>query len=184
MVSDAVPKFASCRSGMLALLGVGHAYLLSGARPRATPRRCSVVAADAACDVIVVGAGVPKRGMGWYHAKQILEGDAPSAALSAVVEPWFLGPGADSAAGATFAAWAEATQLSGVLFCRDVKEVPPPDGPRYVDCGSNHRLADQPTLRLTSRPAHPATHASEHGPTVEQHGAHLWAQCMHYVCTM
>ena len=27
-----------------------------------------------------------------------------------------------------------------------------------AECGSNHRLADQPTLLLTSRPAHPATH--------------------------
>ena len=50
------------------------------------------------CDVILVGCGVPKRGMGWYHAKQMLEGQVPSAKLSAIVEPFFLGPGAGKAA--------------------------------------------------------------------------------------
>ena len=29
------------------------------------------------CDVVLVGCGVPKRGMGWYHAKQMLDGDTP-----------------------------------------------------------------------------------------------------------
>jgi len=54
---------------------------------------------DAACDVILIGCGVPKRGMGWYHAKQLLDGDVPSARLTTVVEPWFLGQGADSPPG-------------------------------------------------------------------------------------
>ena len=130
---------------MLALLGAGHAsYLLSSARPSATPRRCSIVAAEATCDVICVGAGVPKRGMGWYHAKQILDGDTPSASLSAVVEPWFLGPGADSPPGATFAAWAAETGASGVAFCESVADVPKPDGPRMALISG--RTADNPRL--------------------------------------
>jgi hypothetical protein len=49
--------------------------------------------------VILIGCGVPKRGMGWYHAKQLLDGDVPSAHLTTVVEPWFLGQGADSPPG-------------------------------------------------------------------------------------
>eukprot|EP00965_Chrysotila_dentata_P109543 3620777-Pleurochrysis_carterae.AAC.2 len=51
------------------------------------------------CDVWLIGCGVPKRGMGWYHAKQILEGDVPTATLTAVVEPWFLGGGKESPPG-------------------------------------------------------------------------------------
>jgi len=130
---------------MLALLGAGHtSYLLSAARPSATSRRCSIVAAEATCDVICVGAGVPKRGMGWYHAKQILDGDTPSASLSAVVEPWFLGPGADSPPGATFAAWAAETGASGVAFCESVADVPKPDGPRMALISG--RTADNPRL--------------------------------------
>ena len=42
----------------------------------------------------VVGCGMPLRGMGWYHAVQMLGGECPSAKLCHIVEPWFLGPGA------------------------------------------------------------------------------------------
>ena len=45
------------------------------------------------------------RGMGWYHAKQILDGDVPSATLTDIVEPWFLGGGKDGPGGAEFAAF-------------------------------------------------------------------------------
>ena len=131
---------------MLALLVAGHAsFLLSPARPSAASRRSSsIVAAEATCDVICVGAGVPKRGMGWYHAKQMLDGDTPSASLSAVVEPWFLGPGADSPPGATFAAWAAETGPKGVAFCKSVADVPKPDGPRMALISG--RTADNPRL--------------------------------------
>ena len=44
-------------------------------------------------EVVLVGCGVPKRGMGWYHAVQMLNGNCPSAKLSFIVEPWFLGAG-------------------------------------------------------------------------------------------
>lgn len=43
--------------------------------------------------VVLVGCGAPSRGMGWYHAVQMLKGKCPSAVLSYVVEPWFLGAG-------------------------------------------------------------------------------------------
>ena len=45
------------------------------------------------CEVVLVGCGVPLRGMGWYHSTQLLKGKCPSAKLCHVVEPWFLGPG-------------------------------------------------------------------------------------------
>ena len=45
--------------------------------------------------------------MGWYHGKQMLEGMCPSAKLTTIVEPYFLGPGADSPPGKTFNAWAD-----------------------------------------------------------------------------
>ncbi|KAJ8609951.1 hypothetical protein CTAYLR_008080 [Chrysophaeum taylorii] len=40
--------------------------------------------------------------MGWFHALQVVEGVCPSARLSDVVEPWFLGGGKASAGGTTF----------------------------------------------------------------------------------
>ena len=76
------------------------------------------------CDVVLVGCGVPKRGMGWYHAKQMLEGDVPSACLTTVVEPYFLGPGAESPPGVAFNAWAkEMEETYGTKFCKDVSEI-------------------------------------------------------------
>ena len=69
---SASPAFA-----MLTALLLGPAYVLSPMRPSGTSSRCRIVAAEATCDVMVVGAGVPKRGMGRYHAKQILDGDTP-----------------------------------------------------------------------------------------------------------
>ena len=47
----------------------------------------------AQAEVVLVGCGCPLRGMGWYHAVQMLGGECPSARLGHVVEPWFLGPG-------------------------------------------------------------------------------------------
>jgi predicted dehydrogenase len=43
---------------------------------------------DKALDVIVVGCGLPKRGMGWYHLIQLLE--MPNSNVTAIVEPFFL----------------------------------------------------------------------------------------------
>ena len=50
-------------------------------------------AGDNQCEVVLVGCGAPKRGMGWYHAVQMLKNKCPSAKLCFVVEPWFMGPG-------------------------------------------------------------------------------------------
>ena len=76
------------------------------------------------CDVVLVGCGVPKRGMGWYHAKQMLDGDVPSAELTAVVEPWFLGAGADSPPGQAFKEWADEMESKhGTKFVKDISEL-------------------------------------------------------------
>lgn len=43
---------------------------------------------DKALDVVVVGCGMPKRGMGWYHLTQLLK--MPNANVVGVIEPFFL----------------------------------------------------------------------------------------------
>ena len=50
-------------------------------------------AGDGQCEVVLVGCGAPKRGMGWYHAEQLMKNKCPSAKLCFIVEPWFLGGG-------------------------------------------------------------------------------------------
>jgi len=76
------------------------------------------------CDVVLVGCGVPKRGMGWYHGKQMLDGDVPSAKMTAVVEPWFLGAGGDSPPGQVFQEWAKEMEAAhGTKFVKDISEL-------------------------------------------------------------
>ena len=54
--------------------------------PQATPSKNQA-------EVVLVGCGAPLRGMGWYHAVQMLNDEVPHAKLCYVVEPWFLGAG-------------------------------------------------------------------------------------------
>lgn len=95
------------------------------------------------CDVVLVGCGVPARGMGWYHAKQMLDGEVPSAKLVEVVEPWFLGAGKDSEAGAAFGAWA--AEHSDVSFLDAADKISAPASGKKLALISG-RTADNPRL--------------------------------------
>mmetsp|Transcript_11458 Transcript_11458/g.14932 ORF Transcript_11458/g.14932 Transcript_11458/m.14932 type:complete len:357 (-) Transcript_11458:319-1389(-) len=95
-------------------------------------------------EVVIIGCGVPERGMGWYHGKQILDGDIPSATLKAVVEPWFLGAGASSEPGQVFAAWkADVESNSSTTFHASVDDVQFSDRSLALISG---RTADNPRL--------------------------------------
>mmetsp|Transcript_26217 Transcript_26217/g.104908 ORF Transcript_26217/g.104908 Transcript_26217/m.104908 type:complete len:371 (-) Transcript_26217:587-1699(-) len=72
----------------------------------------------------VIGCGLPGRGMGWFHALQLMEGACPSGLLSDVVEPWFLGPGKASAGGEAFEKGVvEAWAPKGVAFHASVEGI-------------------------------------------------------------
>jgi len=64
----------------------------------------------------IIGCGLPGRGMGWYHAFQLLNGEIPKARLSDVVEPFFLGAGKDLPPGKEFAKLAAEWRTKGVQF--------------------------------------------------------------------
>ena len=53
----------------------------------------AAAAGDKQCEVVLVGCGAPMRGMGWYHAVQMIKNTCASAKLCFVVEPWFMGHG-------------------------------------------------------------------------------------------
>jgi len=75
--------------------------------------------------VVLVGCGCPLRGMGWYHAVQMLGGECPSAKLCHVVEPWFMGAGASGPGGAEFAEFQKtATDDHGVGFHKSMADLP------------------------------------------------------------
>jgi predicted dehydrogenase len=78
----------------------------------------------ATVDVCVVCSGAPKRGMGWYHCKQLFDNRVKGARLTDVVEPWFLGKGKGS--NADFEEWQKTAQ--GIAFHEKISEVPIPAG--------------------------------------------------------
>lgn len=108
-----------------------------------TPVTCA--AAEGQAEVVLVGCGAPNRGMGWYHAVQMLDKQCPSASLDYVVEPWFMGPGSEGPGGPEFKAWeAEAEEKYGVKFATSLAELPPPAQPRVALISG--RTADNPRL--------------------------------------
>ena len=60
---------------------------------------------------------------GWYHSKQLLAGEIPGAALTDVVEPWFLGDGAGTPGSEDFAAWRAEAEAAGVRFWPSVSHL-------------------------------------------------------------
>jgi len=112
------------------------------------------LAKEGQAEVILVGCGAPNRGMGWYHAVQMLEEQCPSASLDYVVEPWFLGAGADSDAGKDFGVWqGEAEAKYGTKFAVSLDDLPPAEAPRLALISG--RTADNPRL-LSESIAHGA----------------------------
>jgi len=114
--------FASADSTAQSRLGLSR--VTSRSSPACALQRLRGGANRQTCDVVLVGCGVPKRGMGWYHAKQMLDGDVPSAKLTGVVEPWFLGAGAESPPGQAFGEWAKEMEAAyGTTFAKDISEL-------------------------------------------------------------
>lgn len=102
-------------------------------------------AKDGQAEVILVGCGAPNRGMGWYHAIQMLEGKCPHASLDYIVEPWFLGGGADSPPGKEFGEWKDSVEPKyGTKFAASLEDLPPPEAPRLALISG--RTADNPRL--------------------------------------
>lgn len=102
-------------------------------------------------EVVLVGCGMPLRGMGWYHAVQMLGGECPSAKLCHIVEPWFLGPGATGPGGAEFTEFKNKTEEEhGVQFHTSVGALPPvADGVKRLALISG-RTVDNPRLLTES----------------------------------
>jgi len=99
------------------------------------------------CEIVLIGCGSPLRGMGWYHAMQLLKGKCPSGKLAYVVEPWFLGAGKDTPGGKDFAPFVEESkEKHSVEFFSAVKDLPAvKEGNKRLALISG-RTADNPRL--------------------------------------
>mmetsp|Transcript_15570 Transcript_15570/g.22992 ORF Transcript_15570/g.22992 Transcript_15570/m.22992 type:complete len:439 (-) Transcript_15570:257-1573(-) len=71
-------------------------------------------------DVVLVGMGMPKKGMGWYHLTQLLK--MPQANVIGVVEPFFLNPDLCKNPPPELTNFVSAT--SSVQFCKSIDELP------------------------------------------------------------
>jgi predicted dehydrogenase len=102
-------------------------------------------AGDKECEVVLVGCGAPNRGMGWYHAVQMIKGKCPSAKLCFIVEPWFMGPGAEGPGGPEFKAFQEEVSAKeGIQFFTALADLPPvAEGKKRLALISG-RTADNP----------------------------------------
>lgn len=102
-------------------------------------------AAEGQAEVVLVGCGAPNRGMGWYHGIQLIENKCPSASLDFVIEPWFMGAGAEGPGGDDFKkTQAEWESTYGVKFAMSLSDLPPPEAPRLALISG--RTADNPRL--------------------------------------
>jgi len=112
---------------------------------RAFSRSQLQFAKEGQAEVILVGCGQPNKGMGWYHAIQMLEDRCPSASLDYIVEPWFMGGGKDSDAGKEFGEWQAETETKyGTTFAVSMDDLPEPAAPRLALISG--RTADNPRL--------------------------------------
>lgn len=97
------------------------------------------------CEIVLVGCGAPLRGMGWYHAQQLLNNECPSGKLCYVVEPWFMGQGATGPGGPEFTKFMEDTKRDhGVEFFTSIQDLPAPKANRLALISG--RTADNPRL--------------------------------------
>jgi len=106
----------------------------------------NIVGKDQA-EVILIGCGCPLRGMGWYHAVQMLGNECPSAKLTSIVEPWFMGAGAEGPGGPEFAEFQKSTEEThGTQFYDSLDKLPSPvDGVNRLALISG-RTGDNPRL--------------------------------------
>jgi len=107
-------------------------------------RTLAMSAKEGQAEIALVGCGAPNRGMGWYHAVQMIDNKCPSASLDFVVEPWFMGAGGDGPGGEDFKKFQEESEGAGVLFASSLAALPAPKQPRCALISG--RTADNPRL--------------------------------------
>lgn len=95
-------------------------------------------------DVMIVGCGVPEKGMGWYHATNIIDGLIPAANFTDVVEAYMLGLGKDTPGGKQFAEFAKYGATKGIKFWANLADVPMASGKKLALIAG--RTSDNPRL--------------------------------------
>jgi len=108
----------------------------------------TAAAGENQCEVVLVGCGAPMRGMGWYHAVQMIKGKCASAKLCFVVEPWFMGAGATGPGGPEFAVFQK--ENPDVQFLKSMSDLPAVANTKKRLALISGRTADNPRLLTES----------------------------------
>lgn len=95
-----------------------------------------------ALDVVIVGCGMPKKGMGWYHLTQLL--DMPNANMAAVVEPFFLNKKLCPNPPEAFTELVKDLEVAGVKCTDSVAKLP--KFTQHTLCLIAGRTSDNPSL--------------------------------------
>lgn len=92
--------------------------------PATKRERDELTCTDPKLDVVVVCCGQPKLSMGWFHLTQLLED--PTVNVTAIVEPFFLGPGKDTPGAKVFDTLRASLKQShpDLTFCASPADLP------------------------------------------------------------
>jgi len=93
-------------------------------------------------DVVVVGCGLPKKSMGWYHTVQLLE--MTNVNVLAIVEPFFMNRDLCKDIPASFMTFLTDTSAKGVMFTSSIEDLQKFQRPTL--CLIAARTADNPKL--------------------------------------
>ncbi len=98
--------------------------------------------------VALIGCGAPLKSMGWYHAKQLLDGRVSGAQLKYVVEPWYFSEAAKNSTGyEEFHQWRNQQERNhGIQFFSRVTDLPHPAKDEIRLSIISARTADNPAL--------------------------------------
>lgn len=131
-------------TGVLGLLGIVIYFLVSKMKKTTNNKtqKGNRAGASGTVDVVVVGVGLPKRGMGWYHLIQLLE--MTNVNVIACVEPFFLNPDLCKKMPESFASMVSEYSALGIQFTDSVMKLD--DFERKTVCLVAGRTADNPKL--------------------------------------
>eukprot|EP00559_Dactyliosolen_fragilissimus_P004029 CAMPEP_0184859358 /NCGR_PEP_ID=MMETSP0580-20130426/4360_1 /TAXON_ID=1118495 /ORGANISM="Dactyliosolen fragilissimus" /LENGTH=508 /DNA_ID=CAMNT_0027355955 /DNA_START=63 /DNA_END=1589 /DNA_ORIENTATION=+ len=93
-------------------------------------------------DFVIVGCGLPKRGMGWYHLTQILE--MPNVNVRGVVEPFFCNPDLCQSPPKSFSDLVSSLKTKGVPCVSKISDLGP--FTKTTICLIAGRTVDNPKL--------------------------------------
>lgn len=114
----------------------------SGSSSSGSTKKGNKAGVKGTVDVVIVGCGLPKKGMGWYHLTQLL--DMPKVNLRAVVEPFFLDSTLCKKCPESFKELVESVGALGVEFSKGVPYLSDFDRPTI--CLIAGRTHDNPKL--------------------------------------